>query len=101
MTPKVTAIGRRPVTVEGSPTKPRKTEVQFRTDDDQLLALWTATRLIGEIRGLEGRGGQAELLMKAQIPLTAFMLGLEPLGPDLVSSDPVGIGHGQTARFDA
>ena len=87
--------------MEGSPTKLRIVKVQFRIDHDQLLTLWTATRLIGEMRRLENRGGQDELLTKAQILLTAFLLGLEPLGPDLVSSVPVGIGRGQTARFDA
>jgi hypothetical protein len=76
-------------------------KVQFRIDHDQLLALWTAARLIGEMRRLENRGGQDELLTKAQILLTAFLLGLEPLGPDLVSSVPVGIARGQTATFDA
>jgi hypothetical protein len=75
--------------------------VLIRTDDAHLLALWTATRLLGEIRGLEDPGDQAQLLTKAQMLLTSFVLGLEPLGPDLVSSAPMGIGHGQTARFDA
>jgi hypothetical protein len=52
--------------------------VEFRTDEAQLLGLWTATRLLGEVRGLDDRIGQAELLIKAQILLTAFMVGLEP-----------------------
>jgi hypothetical protein len=60
--------------------------VDFRTDDAQLLGLWTATRLLGEIRGLDGGMDQAELLTKAQILLTAFVLGLEPLGSDQVSA---------------
>jgi hypothetical protein len=76
-------------------------EVHFRTDDAQLLGLWTAIRLLGESRGLEDRRLGAEFLTKAQILLTAFVIGLEPLGPDLAASAPVGIGRGQIARFDA
>jgi hypothetical protein len=101
MTLKVTAIRRKSVNSSGLPTKSKMIEMQFRTNDDQLLGLWTATRLIGEIRGLEDREGHDELVTKAQILLTAFLLGLEPLGPDPVSSAPVGIGRGPTARFDA
>jgi len=52
--------------------------VEFRTDDAQLLGLWTATRLLGVIREIEDPGDQAELLTKAQVLLTAFVLGLEP-----------------------
>jgi len=54
--------------------------VEFRTDDSQLLGLWTATRLVGVIREIEDQGDRAELLTKAQMLLTAFVLGLEPLG---------------------
>ena len=56
--------------------------MEFRTDEAQLLGLWTATRLLGEIRGLDDRADQAELLVKAHILLTAFMVGLEPVNPD-------------------
>jgi hypothetical protein len=75
--------------------------VEFRTDDAQLLGLWMATRLLGEIRGLEDRVGQAELLTKTQILLTAFLLGLEPLGPDQVNSVSPRAGLRGVARFDA
>ena len=43
--------------------------MEFRTDEAQLLGLWTATRLLGEIRGLDDRADQAELLVKAHILL--------------------------------
>jgi hypothetical protein len=75
--------------------------VQFRTDDAQLLGLWTATRLLGEIRGLEDRLDQADLLAKAHTILTAFMVGLEPLGPDQDSSASPRAGLRQVVRFDA
>jgi len=75
--------------------------VDFRTDEAQLLGLWTATRLLGEVRGLAQRGNQAELLSKAQILLTAFVLGLEPLGPDQASSASPRADLARVVRFDA
>ena len=75
--------------------------MEFRTDEAQLLGLWAATRLLGEIRGLENRGDQAELLTKAQILLTAFMVGLEPLGPDQTSSGSPRAGLDPVVAFDA
>jgi hypothetical protein len=75
--------------------------VEFRTDEAQLLGLWAATRLLGEIRGVEHRGDQAELLTKAHILLTAFMVGLEPLGPDQASSASPRAGRSPVVRFDA
>ena len=75
--------------------------MEFRTDEAQLLGLWTATRLLGEIRRIEHRGDQAELLTKAQILLTAFVLGLEPLGADQASSASPRAGLRQVVRFDA
>ena len=75
--------------------------MEFRTDDAQLLGLWKATWLLGEIRGLGDRSDQAELLTKVQILLAAFMVGLEPLGPDQgISASPrAGLGH--AVRYDA
>ena len=35
--------------------------MEFRTDESQLLGMWMATRLIGEIRHTEHHGDQAEL----------------------------------------
>jgi hypothetical protein len=75
--------------------------VEFRTDEAQLLGLWTATRLLGEIRGLDDRADHADLLAKAHILLTAFMVGLEPLGPDQGSSASPRAGLGQAVRYDA
>jgi hypothetical protein len=69
--------------------------VEFRTDEAQLLGLWAATRLLGEIRDLEDPMDRAELLTKAQILLTAFVLGLErciPIGPSLPYPAPVSAG---------
>ena len=71
--------------------------MEFRTDEAQLLGLWAATRLLGEIRDLEDPMDRAELLTKAQILLTAFVLGLEPR---TISASPRA-GLGRVAAFDA
>jgi hypothetical protein len=75
--------------------------VEFRTDETQLLGLWMVTRLLWEIRGVEQRVDQAELLTKAQILLTAFVLGLEPLGSDQTGSASPSAALGQAVRYDA
>ena len=75
--------------------------MDFRTDDAQLLGLWTATRLLGEIRGLDGGMDQAELLTKAQILLTAFIAGLEPRICDQTSSATLRAGLDEMVTFDA
>jgi len=75
--------------------------MEFRTDDAQLLALWIAARLLGAIREIEDREDQAELLIKAQMLLTAFVLGLGPLGSDQINPAPPRTGPGRVARFDA
>ena len=50
----------------------------YTMNEAQLLGLWTATRLLGEIRRVEDPTAQAELLTKSQILLTAFIAGLDP-----------------------
>ena len=73
----------------------------YTTDDGQLLGLWTAIRLIGEVREIQDPIVQDEVLTEAQILLTAFVLGLEPLGADQTSSASPRAGLGQVVRFDA
>jgi hypothetical protein len=75
--------------------------VEFRTDEAQLLGLWAATRLLGAIHDLEDPMARAELLTKARILLTAFMVGLEPLGPDRTISASPRAGFDRVAAFDA
>ena len=79
----------------------RITKVEFRTDEAKLLGLLMVTRLLGQIRGLKDQTDQAELLTKAQILLTAFVLGLEPLGSDQTSSASPRAGLDQMMTFDA
>ena len=75
--------------------------MEFRTDEAQLLGLWAATRLLGEIRDLEDPMDRTELLTKAEILLTAFVLGLEPLHSDRTISALPSAGLGRVAAFDA
>ena len=57
--------------------------------DDGAAGIWAATRLLGEIRYLEDPMARAELFTKAQVLLTAFVLGLEPLNSDrTISASP-------------
>lgn len=53
----------------------------------------------GRSVGSMNRADQAELLAKAHIPLDAFMIGLEPLGPDHASSSPPRTDLGQVVGF--
>ena len=75
--------------------------MEFRTDEAQLLGLWLAPRLLGAIRDLQDPMAGAELLTKAQILLTAFMVGLEPLGPDRTISASPRAGLRRVAAFGA
>ena len=101
MTPEVTALGQGGETVGVSPTEPRITAVEFRTDEAHLLGLWTAARLLGVVRRIENGEDQAELLTKAQILLTTFIVGLELLGSDQINSTSRRAGLGQVAAYDA
>jgi hypothetical protein len=102
LTPELTGIGRvHPNNRRRCQPEPRTMAVEFRTDEAQLLGLWMATRLLGEIRGVGDRGDQAELLTKAQMLLTAFVIGLEPLGSDRSNSASPRAGVRGVARFDA
>lgn len=75
--------------------------MEFRTDEAQLRGLWAATRLLGEIRGLEDPIARAELFTKAQVLLTAFVLGLEPLHSDGTISTSPRARFGQVVWFGA
>ena len=73
----------------------------YTTDDGQLLGLWTAIRLIGEVREIQDPMVQAEILTEAQILLTAFAVVLEPQPWDQTSSATFSTGLGQREKFDA
>lgn len=51
----------------------------YEIDYSQLLSLFTVARLLGEVREIVDAANRLELLTKAQIILTAFIIDLEPL----------------------
>jgi hypothetical protein len=67
----------------------------YTTDDGQLLGLWTAIRLLGEVREIQDPIVQDEVLTEAQILLTAFAVVLKPQ-PATFRTD-----LGQREKFDA
>ena len=73
----------------------------YMTDNAQLLGLWTAIRFLGEVREIEDPIAHNEILMHAQILLTAFVVGLEPRICDQTSSGSPRAGLGQVVAFDA
>jgi hypothetical protein len=73
----------------------------YTTDDGQLLGLWTAIRLIGEVRGIEDPMVQAQILTQPQILLTAFAVVLKPQSWGQASSAPLSVGSGKREKFDA
>ena len=73
----------------------------YTTDDAQLLGLWTAIRFLGEVREVEDPIAHDELLMRTQLLLTAFAVGLEPRICDQTSPSSPRAGLGQVVRIDA
>jgi hypothetical protein len=54
----------------------------YRMEDDQLLRLWSVVHCFGVIREIKNPVIKSEILTKAQILLTAFVLELQPLPGD-------------------
>ena len=73
----------------------------YTTDDAQLLGLWTAIRFLGEVREIKDPITHNEILMHAQILLTAFVVGLKPRICDQTSSGSPRAGLGRVVAFDA
>jgi hypothetical protein len=73
----------------------------YTTDDTKLLRLWTAIHFLGEVRKIKDPISRGELLMRAQLLLTAFAVGLEPRICDQTSPSSPRAGLGQVARIDA
>jgi len=78
MTPAVTLLGRGATEYCRVAEKPRIRKMVYTTDDGQLLGLWTAIRLIGEVREIQDPMVQAKILTQAQILLTVFAVVLKP-----------------------
>ena len=62
--------------------KLRTNKVVYRMEDDQLLRLWSVVRCFGVIREITDPVIKSEILTKAQILLTDFVLELQPLPGD-------------------
>jgi hypothetical protein len=73
----------------------------YTTDDVQLLGLWTAIRFLGEVRKIKDPIYRDELLMRTQLLLTAFAVGLKPRICDQTSPSSPRAGLGQVVRIDA
>ena len=73
----------------------------YTTDYTKLLRLWTAIHFLGEVRKIKDPIYHDELLMRTQLLLTAFTVGLEPRICDQTSSGSPRAGLGQVVAFDA
>ena len=73
----------------------------YTTDDAQLLGLWSAIRFFGEVREIEDPTAHDEILMRTQLLLTAFVVGLVPRICDQTSSGSPRAGLGRVVAFDA
>lgn len=73
----------------------------YALDDTQLFSIWTAIRYLGNIREITDEEGRFEVLLRAQVLLTAFVLGLTPLPRDQSTAANVGAGLGAIPKLDA
>jgi hypothetical protein len=73
----------------------------YTTDDAKLLGLWAAIRFPGEVRKIKDPISHEELLMRTQLLLTAFAVGLEPRICDQTSPASPRAGLGPVVTFDA
>jgi hypothetical protein len=73
----------------------------YTTDDAKLLGLWAAIRFLGEVSKIKDPISHDELLMRTQLLLTAFAVGLEPRICDQTSPASPRAGLGPVVTFDA
>ena len=73
----------------------------YAMDECQLLRVWSIMRCFSQIREVKDPRAQSEILTKAQIDLTAFLLDLKPLVGDQTSSAPPRTSLDQIVTFDA
>jgi hypothetical protein len=62
--------------------------VRYVIDDGQLLGLWAIIEYFVVLREITDEEDRSEILTKAQILLTAFIVGLEPLSGQTSSAMP-------------
>jgi hypothetical protein len=69
----------------------------YMIDDAQLLALWTAISFLWEACEIEYPIAHDEILIRAQILLTVFVVGLEPR---ICTSDQLGLTESRSTPGD-
>lgn len=70
-------------------------------DDGQLLRIRMVIRHLGNIREIPDEADRSEVLLKAQVLLTAFVLGLTPLPRDQATALNLSAGLGAVPKLDA
>jgi hypothetical protein len=73
----------------------------YTIDDGQLLGLWTVVRFLGVVREIPDGEDRSELLTRAQMLLTEFVLGLRPSFGRGRNGCPLPTCLQDTAGFDA
>jgi hypothetical protein len=53
--------------------------MEYKTEDGELLGLWTAACLLGEAREIKDAVVQEEILTRVEVFLAAFIGGLKPV----------------------
>ena len=101
MTPAVTLLGRRTLKIGRVTKRAEDKKLLYTTDDGQLLGLWVAIRLIGEVREIQDPIVHDNVLTEAQILLTAFFVDLKPQLGDQTSAATFRTCLGGREKFDA
>jgi hypothetical protein len=73
----------------------------YTMEEGQLLRLWSVIRCFEIIRGVQDPVAQSEILTKAQMLLTAFVVDLKPSSEEHTGSATLGSGLDQTVRLAA
>jgi len=79
----------------------RGEKMLYTINDQQLLQVWFVIRCFQDIRAIHDPEAQAEILTKAQILLTTFVLDLQPLAGEQIGSSTPSTSRGQMLKFVA
>ena len=61
-------------------------EMVYTVDEQQLMELWTVVSCLGHVHEIADPISRSEILTRAQIHLTAFVLDLQPVPHNLAGS---------------
>ena len=73
----------------------------YTIDDGQLLGMWAVVRFLGLVREIPDDEDRSELLTRAQLLLTEFVLGLRPSLDGGRNGYPLPTCLQETGEFDA